>query len=101
MTNEIQNTMQDSEISVNDKAFAQESNDLSLRQHIEHSMRHYFDHLDGQDAKDVYELVMSEIEAPLLEVVMAYTKDNQTRASEVLGLNRGTLRKKLKRYDLL
>lgn len=46
-------------------------------------------------------MVLSEIEAPLFESVMAYTKDNQTKASEVLGLNRGTLRKKLKQYGLL
>ena len=41
------------------------------------------------------------MEAPLLETVMHYVKGNQTKASELLGLNRGTLRKKLKQYDLL
>ena len=46
-------------------------------------------------------MVLSEIEAPLLEEVMKYTRNNQTRASQMLGLNRGTLRKKLKQYDLL
>jgi len=46
-------------------------------------------------------MVLAEVEAPLFESVMAYTKDNQTRASELLGLNRGTLRKKLKQYGLL
>ena len=46
-------------------------------------------------------MVLTEVEAPLFEAVMRYTKDNQTRASELLGLNRGTLRKKLKQYDLL
>ncbi|MFJ2712090.1 DNA-binding transcriptional regulator Fis, partial [Pseudomonas sp. NPDC087346] len=50
---------------------------------------------------DVYNLVLSEVEAPLLESVMNYVKGNQTKASELLGLNRGTLRKKLKQYDLL
>ena len=44
---------------------------------------------------------VSEVEAPLLETVMNYVKGNQTKASELLGLNRGTLRKKLKQYDLL
>ncbi|MGB1240027.1 MAG: DNA-binding transcriptional regulator Fis, partial [Pseudomonadales bacterium] len=57
--------------------------------------------LDGQPVTDVYQMVLSEIEAPLFEAVMTYTKDNQTKASEVLGLNRGTLRKKLKQYGLL
>ena len=47
-----------------------------------------------------FELVMAEVEAPLMESVMAYTQGNQTKASIVLGLNRGTLRKKLKMYGL-
>jgi Fis family transcriptional regulator len=37
----------------------------------------------------------------MLEAVMRYCRDNQTKASKVLGLNRGTLRKKLKEYGLL
>ena len=57
--------------------------------------------LEGADVTDVYNLVLSEVEAPLLETVMNYVKGNQTKASELLGLNRGTLRKKLKQYDLL
>ena len=43
----------------------------------------------------------AEVEAPLLEEVMAYTRNNQTKASIMLGLNRGTLRKKLKQYGLI
>ena len=50
---------------------------------------------------DVYQMVLAEIEAPLLEEIMAYTRNNQTKASIMLGLNRGTLRKKLKQYDLI
>jgi Fis family transcriptional regulator len=46
-------------------------------------------------------MVLQEIEAPLLEIVMKNTRQNQTKAAEMLGLNRGTLRKKLKRYSLL
>ena len=56
------------------------------------ALRNYFAHLDGQAVCDVYNLVLSEVEAPLLETVMHYVKGNQTRASELLGLNRGTLR---------
>ena len=64
-------------------------------------MRNYFAHLDGERATEVYDMVLAEVETPLLEVVLEYTRGNQTRASEILGLNRGTLRKKLKQYDLL
>jgi len=73
----------------------------TLREYVEIAMKDYFDQLDGQPVVDLYELVISEVEAPLLEAVMAYTRDNQTKASPALGLNRGTLRKKLKKYGML
>jgi len=49
----------------------------------------------------LYDLVLAEVEAPLLEVTLTYVQGNQSKAAELLGLNRGTLRKKLKQYDLL
>jgi Fis family transcriptional regulator, factor for inversion stimulation protein len=73
----------------------------SLRACVETTMENYFRHLDGQTVSDVYNMVLAEVEAPLLEVVMKNTRQNQTKASEILGLNRGTLRKKLKQYGLL
>lgn len=73
----------------------------TLRECVQHSMAAFFEHLDGQSTTDLYEMVMTEMEAPLLESVMNHTCGNQTRASELLGLNRGTLRKKLKQYNLL
>ncbi|GLS25210.1 DNA-binding transcriptional regulator Fis [Marinibactrum halimedae] len=73
----------------------------SLRDCVKQAIDNYFKHLDGQKVSDVYELVMAEVEAPLLEVVMQYTRHNQTKAAQVLGLNRGTLRKKLKQYGQL
>lgn len=73
----------------------------SLRDSVEVAVNNYFQHLEGQDVTDVYEMVLSEVETPLLEVVMKYTRHNQTKAAQVLGLNRGTLRKKLKQYGLL
>ncbi len=73
----------------------------TLRDSVEKALRNYFAHLDGQPVTDVYNMVLCEVEAPLLESVMNYVKGNQTKASEMLGLNRGTLRKKLKQYDLL
>lgn len=73
----------------------------SLRENVETAMANYFKHLDGQPVSDVYQMVMSEIEAPLLEQVMKYVRNNQTKAAHLLGLNRGTLRKKLKQYGLL
>ncbi len=79
----------------------EETQHQTLRDSVHTSLGHYFKQLDGQPVTDVYQMVLAEIEAPLFETVMAYTKDNQTKASELLGLNRGTLRKKLKQYGLL
>jgi Fis family transcriptional regulator len=73
----------------------------SLRHSVELAVGNYFAQLDGQIVTDVYDLVLQEVEAPLLEAVLKYTRNNQTLAATVLGLNRGTLRKKLKRYGLL
>lgn len=73
----------------------------TLRDNVEKALRNYFAHLDGQPVTDVYDMVLSEVEAPLLETVMEYTRGNQTKASILLGLNRGTLRKKLKQYGLI
>jgi Fis family transcriptional regulator len=57
--------------------------------------------LDGEETTEFYNLVLAEVEEPLLRVVMEYTANNQSRASAMLGLNRGTLRKKLRQYNLL
>jgi len=72
-----------------------------LRVSVEQALVRYFTHLDGHSACGLYDLVLAEVEAPLLEVTLAYVQGNQSRAAELLGLNRGTLRKKLKQYDLL
>ncbi len=73
----------------------------TLRDSVAIALSNYFKHLEGQDVTDVYNMVLSEVEAPLLEEVLRYTRNNQTKAAVLLGLNRGTLRKKLKQYDLL
>jgi Fis family transcriptional regulator len=73
----------------------------SLSQSVRLAVRAYLEELDGQLGSDVYQMVLAEIEAPLLEEIMQYTRNNQTRASQMLGLNRGTLRKKLKQHGLL
>jgi Fis family transcriptional regulator len=82
-------------------ALHQNAQEQSLRDCVQSTMENYFRHLGGQNVTDVYDMVLQEIEAPLLEVVMKNTRQNQTKAAEMLGLNRGTLRKKLKRYGLL
>lgn len=73
----------------------------TIRESVAIAMQNYLSHLDGQDVTDVYDMVLAEVEVPLLEAIMKYTRKNQTRAATMLGLNRGTLRKKLKQYNML
>ena len=68
---------------------------------VTHAVEKYFSNLDQAPTSDFYDLFIREAEAPLLRVVMKHTDDNQSAAAQILGLSRGTLRKKLKDYDLL
>ncbi len=72
----------------------------SLREHAEKTLRRYFADLNGHDPSDLYELVLGEIEQPLLKTLMEYTRGNQSRAATILGLNRSTLRKKLRQHKI-
>jgi len=67
---------------------------------VKHSIRRYLYELDGTHPNNMYELVLRQIEQPLFEAILEHTKGNQSRAAELLGLNRGTLRKKLRSYNL-
>ena len=73
----------------------------SLREMVEQSIDQYFENLGGHETIDLYDLVLKEVELPLLIAVLKQTKNNQSKASRILGLNRGTLRKKLKQYNLI
>lgn len=72
-----------------------------LHKHTEEALGLYFANLNGDRPGDLYELVMGEVEKPLFKAVMDYTGGNQSQAAGILGINRGTLRKKLKTYSLL
>jgi Fis family transcriptional regulator, factor for inversion stimulation protein len=72
----------------------------SLAAAVKQSLERYFNDLNGEKTTDVYEMVIAEVEKPLLEIVMRHVKSNQCKASEILGINRNTLRKKLKLYKL-
>ncbi|MEN6670737.1 DNA-binding transcriptional regulator Fis [Psychrobacter sp. B38] len=72
-----------------------------LRVHVERVVRQYFAMLGDDVPTDLYELVLKQVEEPLLSVVLEQTRGNQTKCAQILGLNRGTLRKKLKTYDLM
>lgn len=76
-------------------------NSKPLRQHTEEALQQYFKTLNGDRPGDLYGLVLGEVEEPLFRAVMDYTQGNQSQAAGILGINRGTLRKKLKTYSLV
>jgi Fis family transcriptional regulator len=71
-----------------------------LRTQVESALQDYFRKLDGDMPSNLYKMVIQEIEPPLLAIVLHHSRGNQTRAAEILGINRGTLRKKLKQYAM-
>lgn len=73
----------------------------SLSDAVSIALQDYFDHLEEETTTDLYDLFLREVEAPMLKVVMERTRSNQSAAAQVLGLNRGTLRKKLKEHKLI
>jgi Fis family transcriptional regulator len=73
----------------------------TLRASVEAAVGDYLEGVDPELISDFYALVLAEVEAPLLAAVMARVRHNQSKAAKLLGLNRGTLRSKLKQYHLL
>jgi Fis family transcriptional regulator len=75
--------------------------DHTLKASVTQIMKHYFSNLKGEEPRNVYDFFLDEIEEPLLNVVMKYTRNNQSEAARILGLSRGTLRSKLKKFGML
>jgi Fis family transcriptional regulator, factor for inversion stimulation protein len=74
--------------------------ELPLRTHAERALNEYFASLNGHRPAQLYDLVLREVEEPLFKAVLDYTEGNQLRAAHILGINRGTLRKKLRLLGL-
>jgi Fis family transcriptional regulator len=73
---------------------------IPLRSLTEQALDSYFATLNGHAPGHLYDLVMHEVEEPLFRSVLDYAEGNQSRAADILGINRGTLRKKLKGYGI-
>jgi Fis family transcriptional regulator len=83
------------------KAVSQKPKNKPLSEQVRKAMKKYFAALDDAAPANVYEMVMVEVEPELLKAVMEYTNNNQSKAANVLGLNRATLRKKLYRHNII
>ena len=78
-----------------------ENQTSGLNSTIRTALSQYLTDLDGENPGNIYDLVMQQVEAPLLELILQHVDGNQSKAAEHLGINRGTLRKKLKTYKLI
>jgi len=67
---------------------------------VNQSLDQYFKDLNGENPTNVYDMVVSLVEKPLITYIMGTSKGNQSKAAEILGLNRNTLRKKLKQHKI-
>lgn len=74
---------------------------MTLRHSVKSALDKYFEKVGDAIGRNFYDLVLAEVEAPLLEAIMRYTRGNQSKAAILLGLSRGTLRKKLKIYGFI
>ena len=71
-----------------------------LSEQVRKAMKRYYRELNSVEPMGVYDLVMGAVEPELLIATMKYTKNNQSRAAKILGLNRATLRKKLLKHKI-
>ena len=76
------------------------NDDKSLRMSVRNSLKNYFSQLGDLDPANLYKLVLEEVEIPLIKMVLQYTRGNQSRAAIILGMSRGTLRKKIAQYRI-
>lgn len=70
----------------------------SLSEAVTYAVHNYFTELKDSDPVELYNFVLEEVEIPLFKAVMEHCKYNQSRAAIVLGISRGTLRTKLRKY---
>lgn len=68
---------------------------------VRHALERYFKDLDGEKPTGIYDMVLKNVERPMLEIVLKQAGGNQTVAAEMLGINRNTLRRKLTDHELL
>ncbi|MBA3661746.1 MAG: DNA-binding transcriptional regulator Fis [Gammaproteobacteria bacterium] len=82
-------------------SIVEELDSTTLKQVVKNTLRNYFTNIAGEQPVDFYSILLEEIERPLLEVLINHTHYNQVKMANILGISRGTLRKKLKQYGML
>lgn len=93
-------TTMESDILTQEPEAKQATVDQSFAASVQQCLKSYFTQLDGEEPADLYSMVLAQMETPLLKMVMRYTNGNQSKAAKILGISRGTLRKKLAIYQI-
>jgi Fis family transcriptional regulator len=75
-------------------------NENEIARCVRRTLEGYFRDLDGEKPSDIYNMVITCVEKPMLELVLHRVGGNQTQAAELLGMNRNTLRKKIRLYGI-
>jgi len=76
-------------------------NENDMARYVRKSMKEYFRDLDGEEpCCGMFNMVMNCVEKPLIEIVLEHVGGNQTRAADMLGINRNTLRKKMLEHGI-
>ncbi len=81
-------------------ALATQCLELSIESFISKKLEHFFERLGGHDAQGLYETVIAQVEKPMIEKTLVWADGNQLKASRVLGINRNTLRTKMRRHKV-
>ena len=92
--------MQIQHSSIDTMTSAKIPNSAPLSAQVKVAVKHYLTQLDGTDTTGLYAMVLAEVEKPLFEAALQHSGFNQTKAAQILGISRSTLRKKLELYDL-
>jgi len=71
-----------------------------LHEAVKRSLERYFKDMDGEKPTAIYDMVLKNIEKPMIETVLVHAEGNQSRAAEMLGINRNTLRKKMQQLRI-
>jgi Fis family transcriptional regulator len=74
---------------------------LLLCDHVRLAVSDYVTRLDGEEITNLYGIVINEVERPLIKTVLELCGHNQSKAAQMLGLSRSTLRKKMASYGTL
>lgn len=73
---------------------------IPLRQHVQITINRYLKDMGNTVPENLYQMLLAEIEPPLIEEILKRTGGNQSRAAGMLGITRNTLRTKIQRYSI-